>query len=402
MSRNIAAAAGGGVYLYGNGTQVVIENCRISNNSVTSLAGSGSGIAAESQSVMNATNTMITYNSGGAGIHSMGSSIVLTRCKVTNNVGTRDGGGVSVLSGSKFTAVATGIANNNAAGSGAGVYAVDSDTVVQLDNCSVVDNVADVHGGGAYITGGAVLTAQYSDLSHNNATSGGAVYMSGNWSSAVLRHCSVIHNYAYGAQGSAGGVYAVDMSTLELDATNITNNTAVVTGGAVYCDTGAAVTMTTCHLDYNTATEASGLYNKGTTDATDCSLNHNEGSGGGLHNYGQFTGIRIIITYNKGIGVHTYANSYTDLDINSEICYNGGAEQVLGNITGAVHVCHDDVIFTPATNITLYVLTFLTVGMVCVSCYCYVVSCLGCRLLYIYGVFCEEEQETSNATHGDN
>ena len=122
---------------------------------------------------------------------------------ILDNSARLDGGGVCVLGSIHVNT--TKVEHNRAGRAGGGIYGGRNSTT-RLTNASISDNEA-VSGGGLYVLRG-VLTSQMSQIMHNSALS-------------EQNSASTLHN-AYG-----GGIYT-QSSTVNLSATNVSNNQAIM------------------------------------------------------------------------------------------------------------------------------------------------------------------------------
>jgi hypothetical protein len=134
-----------------------------------------------------------------------GTLILDNNVVITENVNSRNGGGVYVENGGTFEMREGKILNNTAA-NGGGVYIANSASFI-MDGGEISGNMASENGGGVYMLGG-TFDSSIVDISDNEATqNGGGVYV-------------------------AGGTFNI------LVGTNIKNNKAGEDGGGVYVDSG--------------------------------------------------------------------------------------------------------------------------------------------------------------------
>ena len=186
---------------------LAIENCVISNNSVTN--GYGGGIYSE-DSTLNITNSEISGNSAesvgydGGGIYNDHSILTITDSEISGNSSASDGGGIYLEQG---TAIITGstISDNSA---------------------------ADYGGGGIYSSGDLIINITSSEISGNSAVDGGGIY---HWyGTLTITDSTIFGNSA----SNGGGIYIYDSSPT-IQNNTISGNTASVSGGGIYIENGS-------------------------------------------------------------------------------------------------------------------------------------------------------------------
>ena len=102
---------------------------------------------------------------GGGGIHSQAKTLTLTSCDISNNLVLFAGGGISFIGGT-VTIDDCNISNNESSqlyGGGIGA----SGTTITMNNSKITGNTAKTNGGGFYISVKTVLTATSCDISGN-------------------------------------------------------------------------------------------------------------------------------------------------------------------------------------------------------------------------------------------
>lgn len=148
---------GGGIFTLGAGTSLTATRCLFINNATSGGSGGGSGIYADSSSVVICTDSTFTGNTSpntAGAIHSNGSANVTAR-RCTFNANT-----------------AVGV------GSGAGAVRATNATFL-LEQCTLTANTAGTEGGAAICTGTSVMTLRHCTLNGNSASDGGGVKFSG-------------------------------------------------------------------------------------------------------------------------------------------------------------------------------------------------------------------------------
>lgn len=111
--------------------------------------------------------------------------------------------------------------NNHSTKDGAGLILKKS--VANINGVEFKNNISNRYGGGIYCEA-SELTATNFKLLNNSGTYGGGMYISDNFTTAVLNNIEVKENNA--TVGSGGGIYAYGKITVSGDDTIISNNTA--------------------------------------------------------------------------------------------------------------------------------------------------------------------------------
>lgn len=255
-------------------------------------------------------------------------SPAFVRLRVTG--GTGDGAGVNCSNGASFRMNRCSI-NANAAGgggSGGGVYHAGSSAT--LTKCTISGNTAR-YGGGITVVSGAAMTLHGCTIQDNQTPigDGGAIY---NWGTLTVDEDTVI-------TGNTGQSYAGIFSAgqLTMNRATVTGNIAERTSGAVYCGNLAACSISNCWFSDNSHF---GLENAGTLTASDCEFTGNNDAGfaseGGP---AQVTGFRI---HGNASGV--YCDGYSRLVMSdSEVFENKGPGfRVGGEFSGERLVVRDN------------------------------------------------------------
>jgi len=143
----------------------------------------------------------------GGGIYSENSTITFTNGNVVNNVSTGLGGGLYITA-TGLTVTGTTFSDNIALAGGGAIYQLGG-SLLQLDNDTFYDNVADSNGnmdgyGGAIYSYNSTLEVSATYLYHNTAARGGAIYQDGASAMGTINNCLITANQVT-QQG--GGVY---------------------------------------------------------------------------------------------------------------------------------------------------------------------------------------------------
>lgn len=206
INHNYAGYGGGGIYIFGNATQVTIDGCAIgeltADAAPTGIANCGNYSAREGGggillqcgklsttsgfSVIKNYSTAPTSggSANGGGISSTAAStssdvvsLTLVNTKVSYNASTGSGGGLYAKEGTKPFSVTGGEFIGNSAKNGGGL-SLDtlSGATPTLDGVLIQDNIATGNGGGVQVPTGNYLTIKGSTLiSGNSADNGGGL-----------------------------------------------------------------------------------------------------------------------------------------------------------------------------------------------------------------------------------
>ncbi|MBN1888559.1 MAG: hypothetical protein JW850_11235, partial [Thermoflexales bacterium] len=313
VTDNIATGAqgrGGGIYVYAGGVVTLTGSSNISRNDAYDGAGIyadaaslelgavlhsnvatnyGGGVYLANDSTLRATGTYVGYSAAGwggneaargGGIYAVTSTVDFAG-NIYNNLASVRGAGIhaeiSTITLTNASVGGTGAnqANRLASSSsyGVGLY-LDNRTHAMLSNTVVASNTFPAtatmsYGGGAFVTGGSVMTLTNSTverhlapstidgrgggiylsnatltlensqvLSNTAGTLGGGVRLYGDSTLNVLDGSEVSFNHAFNGEG--GGIAAAAIGTPDINITDATlqNNTANTDGGAIYLSAG--------------------------------------------------------------------------------------------------------------------------------------------------------------------
>lgn len=172
-----------------------------------------------------------------------------------------EGAGIAIESSSSTTVTDCVVTGNAAAGVGeGGGLRVEGSDAVEISGSTIDGNTAEV-GGGIYATGSS-LEIDTTAITGNSATgNGGGVYVDGVFAFGTeLRSGTLSGNTADnggGAYSDGGGLRLLDMS--------VTGNSADTQGGGLYLVGGVFTEMTGGRLSANDAEEGGGAYISGVT-----------------------------------------------------------------------------------------------------------------------------------------
>ncbi|MFO1071799.1 MAG: hypothetical protein U1E17_03675 [Geminicoccaceae bacterium] len=217
------------------------------------------------------TGGTVTDANGGAILVGAGSSLVLDRCDLGDNVTllgsgvAANGGAIFAEAGSHVTVERSILHNNGAYGDG-GAIATALGVTVRISDSELWSNRSYTAGGAVALAGGSSLLVERSNLIGNGAGSiyggeGGALFLDG--AKATVRASCLAGN----ATTDYGGAVALDGSSLTLEATTIAGNVArdrygMAMGGGIEADQASDLTLTRCTVTGNLASY-SGSYDRG-------------------------------------------------------------------------------------------------------------------------------------------
>jgi hypothetical protein len=207
------------------------------------------------------------------------------------------------------------------ANSASRVFHIDTSTTVNISGLTIADGLVSAGGvgGGVYVDT-ATLTLSNCVMHNNHATGGSTANGAGIFaiqSQLTLNGCTLDGNIA---NGNGGGIYSTG-TTLTVDRSSLTNNSAV-TGGGLFNGAGT-VTLGNSTVFANTATHGGGAANMGllgsaTLTVNNCTFSSNTVSGTSA------TGSQIYNARQLAATSATISNS-TVLSNNVAPTYTGGA-----------------------------------------------------------------------------
>ena len=258
----------------------------------------GGGIYSVNSSMLTITDTseeqtgVITggYANNGGGIH-VGEDCIcnIEGGTITGNKADEDGGGGFIRGMLNMTG--GNISGNYADDTGGGIYCADSGTFI-LKNVTISDNTADNDGGGLNI--------------HL-------------CSDATIKNCKITGNRSNTEDGGAFRMEA-DEKTLLISDTEISNNRADETGGAITIYEGK-VEMVRVSISGNEAESGGAVYNKDTIDFSGVEIGGNTANkedGAGIYNTGDANLEKC--SFSKNVGMQRGGGIYSDEDITIKNC----------------------------------------------------------------------------------
>ena len=175
----------------------------------------------------------------GAGSGDDPATSTILDAELSGRVLTIDSGVTASLTGLRITR------GNRFGGQGGGIRA-DTNTDVQIEDCVIIDNVSDVHGGGVHA--GGRLRLSNSTVTGNIADIAGGINLLTGLPS-IITNSVISRNES--TRAGAGGIHT--STTLAIVGSEIRNNTAATEGGGIRVD-GVTVTFdNTSQVINNTA-----------------------------------------------------------------------------------------------------------------------------------------------------
>jgi hypothetical protein len=246
------ANQGGGVYA-NNASQLLVQDCRIDENSATfgggaaivnarvdfvscsfgaNSAGNGGAVDNFADAKSSFTNCTFLQNSasnaGGAlSIFGVGTTVRVSNSSFTNN-DALTGAGVVGWGGARAFVVDSTFQSNMATNGGA-VASIQPNTRTKVSQSQIIANTASNNGGGLYCDDGATLIVSESLLTTNAASNFGGGAMALNATLNAI-DCDFDANSAF----NAGGGVLAQASTLNLKDADFDGNAAGASGGGVY------------------------------------------------------------------------------------------------------------------------------------------------------------------------
>jgi hypothetical protein len=275
--RNNIAVNGGGIT---NLATLIIQNGSV-------IGGAGAGNQA--------------YNGNGGGVYNYSGSTTLDDSIISANLADNNGGGIwsqATLLIQNGSTIGGAGAGNMASNNGGGVYNYDTGTI-SVDGSTISDNSAAIDGGGFY--NNATLNVQNNSViggigAGNKAKSGGGIF---NYSGTATIDGSTLSANSVTVDG--GGVYNEGDGVLNEAVLNVQNGSVIggsgagnlaPRGGGIFNDTHSTVIVDGSTVSANSATiEGGGIYNYATLSVQNGSIVGTPGAGntayqgGGIYSY---------------------------------------------------------------------------------------------------------------------
>lgn len=345
------ASSGGGIRLDGSGAVLTMdEDCLLARNEST-YDGGGLSVSYGARARLGGGRIVSNTAVLGGGVYAYQGSVTLSGVQIVSNTASSSGGGVYL--GGTATLNGGAILSNTAGTYGGGLYV--SGAFTQTGESIIGHNTAGQRGGGVYALFGAVIL-NGGQIAHNRVTGagddscgGGGVYVGGsNVALVQTAGSTIIENTA---EMHGGGVY-VSEARVTLNGGQILSNTAEKKGGGIYLHNSAALTQTAGLIAYNaaqgTGTDDGGggiysLYDNRMTLSGGQILGNRANRGGGLYiRTGSFNLLRAEIVGNSaslfGGGVHAGLPGWSTSIMGGRIIsntagYGGGLYAIAGSVT---------------------------------------------------------------------
>jgi predicted outer membrane repeat protein len=302
-------------------TATIIDGGGIGPVALITSEGAGTNVNLSGLTLQNGN-----YGLGG-GVHSESGNtglVTISDSRIINNVAFTGGGGI--FSQGNLNLVDVLIENNvnNGSQRGGGLFNLGTAT---LTGVSLVNNHSNL-GGGIGNTGALTLTA--SAIASNEASDAGGGIYNGLGAKFISNNNTYAGNQAGGAGGAIyNAMIAVDTGSL------ITGSLAATSGGGIYNNSTAqlTLTLTTLHNNQAASTHGGGLYNDGRATLAGVTVSGNtaiSGLGGGLYAAGANGVLSMadtVVSNNRSVnGGGLYAASLTGAltVINSQFTNNQG------------------------------------------------------------------------------
>ena len=262
-------------------SQIEMNGGEISHNKITS---NGTVMLDGADMIMNGgkiANNTVGVDGGGVLVWNWGtgstmvpSSFTMHGGEITDNTAGGNGGGISTRKGSPVT-ITGGTISGNTAANGGGIYTnapgelnEDDNTIktygLTINGGTISGNTASAMGGGIFGDESSTIKIGAVTISNNTAKiAGGGICTSGlnsrkysagvKWVTLDIDGATISDN----TTGDGGGVWTY-FTTLNIDNSQITNNTATVTGGGGVCHGEGTATITGTTISGNKATTGMG------------------------------------------------------------------------------------------------------------------------------------------------
>ncbi len=201
------APVGGGIKNYGTLSHLTMDNAEVNHNTAS---GVGGGISTVGPNTADLMDTSVKWNAAtsGGGIYSSG-KLSLTNDAISWNKASVWGGGILSDVGGSLAAYGVTIRGNTAGNVGGGLA---SNGPATFTNSLITGNMSKTGGGGIY-SFDTTLKLNDSAVTWNTAPNGGGIYASGGGSVALAHYALVDHNTATNTNGG-GGIFYTGGTTL--------------------------------------------------------------------------------------------------------------------------------------------------------------------------------------------
>jgi hypothetical protein len=289
----ISAYSGGAVYAYSSSSSSVnISGCNFENTQATTSDGGAVYASSSSGSITisdcNFEHTSSLYFGGAvyaASTYGGSSSVIITDCDFSNTSSTNPGGAVLASTSSGSITISGGtFANTSSESNGGAVYAYSSSGGSITINGGTFTNTSSGNYGGAvdaYSPSGSITingnckfeNAQAGGSDKTGYIFGGSLYLNGN--TVEVTDVEITKSTVSSSSGARGGGIYINQGTAALSRVSFTDvkalgNATETIGGALFFNTGTALTMTDCSIN-GAVSEKGGAI--GGISASSCTLN---------------------------------------------------------------------------------------------------------------------------------
>lgn len=282
FTSNTATSDAGAIFAaIANGGTLALTGVTLTSNTAGSAAGA---MDITLEATATATLNSLTANSNQAGdsggalrVVTAGATLTIVNSTFNSNTAVNDGGAIETLA--ERLVVQDSIFGMNSARQGGAISTNHTGTrVTSIEDSTFTSNTASENGGAVYsrkpfsdTTADPTLRSIGSTFSMNTAQSGGAIYVSGRPNTRVLLDAVQVLNNTASVTG--GGIMLTginDETTFELDLRNSTltgNRTTSLDGGGLFTTAGT-LTITDSTINGNTAFRDGGGIHDAATNAT--------------------------------------------------------------------------------------------------------------------------------------
>ncbi|WP_458404599.1 Ig-like domain repeat protein [Methanobrevibacter sp.] len=233
---NTADLSGGAIYIASDSPNCVINNSYFKNNHITNTTGGHGGAIDCMADNMNVLNTTFdenhAYYGGAMYIGSSSGNSNITNVTFNDNYATQDGGAIYITASS--VSLNDTHFNRNRANNGGAIYVGGNGLTSNIYYSTFNENRANGGYGGAIDWVASTGNIYYSNFTENVANYGGAVYIGGNSNNSVITHVIFDTNTA----NFNGGAIDWNASAGNLTHTKFIRNVAEY--GAALCREGSA------------------------------------------------------------------------------------------------------------------------------------------------------------------